>query len=347
MNEEDTIDNEDSEQLIERYMATTHLKAKATSSMPLQGKKITTKNLHLLQRTTVVLTEPFIEDVEELNEGEKIITVEIDKIGHEPEYMGKGKKKQMVKDTRKKFMLTGIQRKINKDDDFLTIATRKYPLSWYWVFRNSEQFFKITDRKLKKWEAEGVKIVPRKADIFRAFHLCPFPSVKVVIVGQDPYYQKNVACGLSFAVRKGFEVPHSLKLIYSEIAAEYRKEKKQYKIPNHGDLTPWAKQGVLLLNMALTTELNKAGKHKHRWDAFVSEVIRSITRYHENIVFMLWGADARKAIKKFIIGKHYVLEAAHPAARFKTKESFQGCGHFIECNRLLEEAEKEPIDWRL
>jgi uracil-DNA glycosylase len=181
---------------------------------------------------------------------------------------------------------------------------------------------------------------PKREEIFNALNLTPFEKVKVVIIGQDPYHGPGQAHGLCFST-KSEDIPRSLRNIYEECGIEK---------PSHGDLTEWAKQGVLLLNATLTVQEGKAGSHQDRgWEEFTGAVIRAVNKKPEAVVFMLWGLRAQK--KGTLITdreKHLVLEAFHPSARVAHShpESFLGCGHFDKANEYLKKQNLDPIDWQ-
>ena len=184
-------------------------------------------------------------------------------------------------------------------------------------------------------------IFPPGKFIFNAFDSTPFEQVKVVILGQDPYHGAGQAMGLSFSVPRGVAVPASLKNIYKELQSDL-----DLPIPNHGDLSAWASQGVFLLNAMLTVEANAAGSHqKIGWQTFTNAVIKKLSDDREGIVFLLWGNFAR-AKKEFIDdSKHFILESAHPSPL--AGNAFAGNKHFSKTNQFLEAQGKTPIDWRV
>ena len=176
--------------------------------------------------------------------------------------------------------------------------------------------------------------------MFRALSLTPYHAVKVVIIGQDPYHGPGQAMGMSFSVREGIPLPPSLKNIYQEI--ETTTGRKQ---PQSGDLTRWAVQGVLLLNAVLTVRGGYAASHLgHGWERFTDRIISLLNNREEPIVFLLWGADARK--KKLLITnpRHTVLEAAHPSP-LSAYHGFFGCNHFNRANEILTQNGQTPIEW--
>lgn len=194
---------------------------------------------------------------------------------------------------------------------------------------------------LKSAKQSGATIYPPGSLIFNAFYKTPFEQVKVVILGQDPYHNPGQAMGLSFSVPKDIRIPPSLKNIYKELHTDLG-----IAIPNHGDLTSWAEQGVFLLNSMLTVEHKKAGSHqKLGWQNFTDAVIKILSEQQENLVFMLWGGFAKK--KKILINdsKHLILEAAHPSPL--AGGAYFGSKHFSKANDYLAQHNKTPIDWQL
>ncbi|WP_026899318.1 uracil-DNA glycosylase [Daejeonella oryzae] len=196
---------------------------------------------------------------------------------------------------------------------------------------------------LKNEQVNGVITYPPNAKIFNAFNHTPFSKVKVVILGQDPYHGKNQAHGLSFSVMDGTAPPPSLKNIFKELKNEYQ----DYRDPKNGDLTPWADQGVLLLNSVLTVEASKAGSHQKRgWELFTDSVISLLSEKKNGIVFMLWGNYAKDKAVLIDQSKHYILTAAHPSP-FSAYNGFFGCNHFIKANEFLQKQNIEKINWQL
>lgn len=219
----------------------------------------------------------------------------------------------------------------------------KIEASWKEVLKNefSQPYFQGLAAFLRKEKEAGKTIYPPGSLIFNAFNITPFHKVKVVILGQDPYHNPGEAMGLSFSVPKGVKIPPSLQNIYKEL-----KDDVGIDIPNHGDLTPWAKQGVFLLNAMLTVERNKPqSHHKIGWQDFTDAVIRKLADEREQLVFMLWGNFAKK--KNVLIDKsrHLILEAPHPSPL--AGGAFFGCKHFSKANNYLKQNGKESIDWQL
>lgn len=187
----------------------------------------------------------------------------------------------------------------------------------------------------------GRVIYPKSGEIFNALDTTLFDDVKVVILGQDPYHGAGQAHGLSFSVREGVALPPSLKNIFKEIDLEFGPTKRK-----NGDLTNWAKQGVLLLNATLTVQDSKAGSHQKKgWEEFTDAIIRALNEKHDHVVFMLWGSTAQKKGAFIDRKKHLVLEAPHPSP-LSAHRGFLGCGHFKKANDYLEKHGKTPIDWR-
>ena len=193
-------------------------------------------------------------------------------------------------------------------------------------------------------EYKQEKIVyPIQSDVFNAFKLTPFNEVKVVILGQDPYHGANQAHGLSFSVQKGVAIPPSLKNIYKELQADI----PGFKIPTHGDLSSWAKQGVLLLNATLTVRAGEPGSHqKMGWEEFTDQAISALSEQREGLVFMLWGRYAQAKASLIDPTKHVVLTAAHPSP-FSAHNGFFGCTHFSKANAYLVKKGEKPIVWQI
>jgi len=191
-------------------------------------------------------------------------------------------------------------------------------------------------------EYRTYRIFPPADDIFNAFHYTPLGKVKVVIFGQDPYHGENQAHGLCFSVKPGVDIPPSLVNIYKELQDELG-----CYIPNHGNLTKWAQQGVLLLNSVLTVEKGKSFSHKNKgWEEFTHKVIQKLADKKAPIVFLLWGNGAKSIVKDINLSNHYVLTCAHPSP-LSAYNGFFGCGHFKKCNEFLIKNNLQPIDWQI
>jgi uracil-DNA glycosylase len=191
-------------------------------------------------------------------------------------------------------------------------------------------------------EYQSGTVYPPPKDIFRAFELCPFDEVKVVILGQDPYHGSGQANGLSFAVHTDVRVPPSLQNIFKEVEADLGKP----LIHTDGDLTRWATQGVLLLNATLTVRAHQPGSHQGKgWEAFTDAAIRALSREREHLVFILWGNYAKQKGAHIDRTKHLVLESPHPSP-FSANNGFFGSTPFSKANAYLRAHGKTPIDWR-
>jgi uracil-DNA glycosylase len=195
--------------------------------------------------------------------------------------------------------------------------------------------FLVEDRKQNR-------VFPPAKLIFNAFNLTPFRSVKVVIIGQDPYHGEGQAHGLCFSVPEGIQPPPSLVNIFKEISRDFG-----YPIPASGNLEKWAKQGVLLLNATLTVRAHQAGSHQGKgWEEFTDAVIQKISDHLEGVVFLLWGNYAQAKASLIDTQKHCVLKTVHPSP-LSAHRGFIGCGHFSKTNEYLLSLGKEPIDWKL
>ena len=197
---------------------------------------------------------------------------------------------------------------------------------------------------LKKVDLERKRFVifPKNELVFYCFNKTPLSKVKVVILGQDPYHGKNQAHGLSFSVPNRIKNPPSLRNIFKEIKSDL-----EIPISENGDLTSWAKQGVLLLNAILTVREKEAGSHqKMGWENYTNAVISKLSAEKEGVVFLLWGAFAQKKAALIDSEKHYVLETTHPSP-FSAYRGFLGCKHFSKTNEILTINNQKPIDWNL
>ncbi len=197
-------------------------------------------------------------------------------------------------------------------------------------------------RAMLKQEYQTQTIYPDMYDIFNALRYTSYSQVKVVILGQDPYHGEGQAHGLCFSVKRGVEPPPSLKNIFKEIQYELGLEP-----PEHGELTDWAKQGVLLLNTALTVRAGQANSHRGMgWEIFTDKIISLLNDREAPMVFLLWGANARQKKELITNPNHLVLTSAHPSP-LSAYNGFFGCGHFKECNLFLQKHQLDPIDWQI
>ena len=199
-------------------------------------------------------------------------------------------------------------------------------------------FKKLTDFVREEYRTK--KIFPPAKLIFNAFDHTPFDQVRVVILGQDPYHGDGQAHGLSFSVNDGVKVPPSLVNMYKEINRDLGTP-----IPQSGNLTRWAKQGVLLLNATLTVVAHNAGSHQGKgWEAFTDAAIKKLAEERENIVFLLWGSYAQKKSAFIDENKHLVLKTVHPSP-LSAHRGFMGCGHFSQANEYLVSKGLKPVVW--
>ena len=214
---------------------------------------------------------------------------------------------------------------------------------WFEVLKEEfeKEYFNKLRHFLKEEKKLGKKIYPPGPLIFNAFDKTPFSKIKVVIIGQDPYHNPGEAMGLCFSIPEEIKVPPSLRNVYKELARS-----TEFIIPQHGDLTKWAEQGVFLLNAMLTVEHKKAGSHRRiGWQNFTDAVINTLSESKEGLVFLLWGNFAKS--KKALIDskKHLVLESVHPSPLAGGK--FHGNEHFVKANEYLELRKMTKINWQI
>lgn len=202
--------------------------------------------------------------------------------------------------------------------------------------------------KFLEYEYQNYNIYPKKEDVFNALNITSFKDIKVVIIGQDPYHEEGQAHGLAFSVLDPTPLPKSLINIYKEIESDIGKDINfKYEKSLSGNLLPWAKQGVLLVNTVLTVREHFANSHKNKgWEIFTDEIIRQINDNKENIIFVLWGNDAKKKGENIDVNKHYVLTAAHPSP-LSASRGFFGCKHFSKINDILIENCIQPINFKI
>lgn len=214
-----------------------------------------------------------------------------------------------------------------------------------WYERLQGEFESEYFAKLKSFlvaEKQQHVVYPPGSQIFNAFDTTPFDKVKVVILGQDPYHTPGFAHGLCFSVQYGVQIPKSLQNIYKELNSDIG-----FQIPNHGNLTRWAEQGVFLLNATLTVRAHEAGSHQHQgWEPFTDKVISTLSEQKSNLVFLLWGGYAKAKSSLIDHSKHLVLTAAHPSP-LSAYNGFFGCRHFSQTNEYLMAHNIQPIDWSL
>jgi len=204
-------------------------------------------------------------------------------------------------------------------------------------------YFKALMQKITAAREAGKHIYPPADAVFNALVYTPLDKVKVVMIGQDPYHGPNQAHGLCFSVLPGVKTPPSLVNIYKELASDI----SDFTTPSHGTLTPWAEQGVLMLNTVLTVEQGKAHSHaKWGWETYTDAVIEAVNTNLEKVVFLLWGSHAQKKGKHIDRTKHLVLHAPHPSP-LSAYKGFFGCKHFSRTNTYLVENGILPINWQV
>lgn len=214
----------------------------------------------------------------------------------------------------------------------------------------SQPYWETLTKFVRDEMAGGDQIFPHPKNIFAAFDRCPFENVNVVILGQDPYHSQSTvnkktvptAHGLCFSVVRGAPLPPSLRNIFKEIAAEV----PGYRIPEHGNLTQWSEQGVLLINSTLTVRAHQPMSHANQgWETFTDAAIRAISDQKSDVVFLLWGRHARAKASLIDTSRHHVLEAPHPSP-FSASSGFFGCEHFKKTNEILKKLGKKTINWQ-
>jgi uracil-DNA glycosylase len=215
-----------------------------------------------------------------------------------------------------------------------------------WYERLKDVFESDSYRNLEIWlnnEYATKTIYPKPENAFNALNLVKYDDVKVVIIGQDPYHNPKQAHGLSFSVESDVQIPPSLNNIYKELNSDLG-----CYIANHGNLTKWAKQGVLLLNSVLTVEKNRPNSHKSKgWEQVTGKVVELLNQRQSPVIFLLWGSYAKNIGKIIDTNKHYVLTAVHPSPMSANQGGWFGCKHFSKTNEILTKLNKTPIDWQI
>ena len=205
---------------------------------------------------------------------------------------------------------------------------------------DKQYYLELREFLIKEYKSH--LIYPDKYKIFEALKLTDYEDVKIVILGQDPYHGPNQAHGLAFSVSLGVPIPPSLLNIYKELERDIN-----FRIPNHGYLVDWSKQGVLLLNTALTVRAGMANSHRGKgWEVFTDQVIRLLSLREKPMVFLLWGKNAAEKEALIDTSKHLVLKAPHPSP-LSAHRGFLGCGHFSKANEFLIKNSLAPINWQL
>lgn len=215
-----------------------------------------------------------------------------------------------------------------------------------WLAHLQDEFASPRIARMREFLAtelgQGKTIYPHGKDIFCALNNTSLEELKVVIIGQDPYHGPGQAHGLCFSVRRGVPPPPSLLNIFKE-----QEQDLEIRQPPHGDLTSWARQGVLLLNSVLTVEAGRAGSHQNKgWEEFTDRVVKVVNEQKKNIIFLLWGSAAQRKGEGIDPLRHHILKAPHPSP-LSAHRGFFGCHHFSKANRILRGMGHPPIDWQL
>ena len=216
--------------------------------------------------------------------------------------------------------------------------------SWLNILKSEfeKPYMKNLSIFLNKEKDKKLKIYPPGSKIFNALNLTPFDKVKVVILGQDPYHGVKQANGLSFSVERGIKIPPSLENIYKELFSDI-----QLQRPDHGDLTNWAKQGVLLLNTVLTVEHGKPASHSNKgWEEFTDNILNKLVSKKNNLIFILWGKKAQEKISLIDQSKHKIIQSSHPSP-YSANNGFFGSKPFSKTNDFLESNNLGIINWDL
>ncbi|MBL4706045.1 MAG: uracil-DNA glycosylase [Flavobacteriales bacterium] len=229
-------------------------------------------------------------------------------------------------------MVTKTAQKPKIDDSWLEVLGEEFEKPYFIELKNQIMIDKSRS-----------EIFPPSDQIFSAFNTTPFEDVKVVIIGQDPYHGIHQANGLCFSVSDGIKHPPSLENIFKELSKDLG-----LPIPKSGNLEPWAKQGVLLLNASLTVRQAAANSHqKYGWQEFTDTVIQQLSDKRTDVVFLLWGGFAKKKGAKIDVEKHHVLTSGHPSPLSANKGHWYGNRHFSKTNEILQRIGKNPINWSI
>jgi len=221
--------------------------------------------------------------------------------------------------------------------------TSPIPTSWQAVLQHeTEQPYYQHLQVFLATERATATVFPAEDEVFAALDLTPYDNANVLILGQDPYHDTNQAHGLAFSVQPGIAPPPSLVNIFKELHSDVG-----FRVPNNGYLVPWAKQGVLLLNTALTVRAHQANSHKGQgWERFTDAVISALNARGEPVIFVLWGANARKKLALIDQSRHIVIESAHPSP-LSARNGFFGSRPFSRINAALHDFGKAEVDWQL
>lgn len=243
-------------------------------------------------------------------------------------------------------LITDDRDEIKQNWSILDISMNATPKGWLDVFRAAISEIRRISRDLDQDVREHGHFFPLRKNLFKAFDICPLDAVKVVIIGQDPYHSTDHngypdAMGMSFSVGRENRIPSSLQNIYKEVGRSI----PDWRRPNHGDLTDWSKQGVLMMNTCLTVRPHKAKSHGGLWMGFISKVITAIGEKNPQCIYVLWGKEAEKVTSQ-LSNKNIILATSHPSG-FSAHRGFVGCDHFVKINQELQKQGRRPIDWSL
>ncbi len=209
--------------------------------------------------------------------------------------------------------------------------------------QRTEPYYQQLTAFVNQERQQGKVIYPPKDEVFTAFKTTPLEQVRVVLIGQDPYHGPNQAHGLCFSVKRGIKPPPSLANMYKELATDI----PGFQIPEHGDLTKWAEQGILMLNTVLTVEQGQAHSHANAgWEIFTTEALKLLNAQPRPIIFVLWGSHAIKKGAVITAPQHQILSGPHPSP-LSAYRGFFGCGHFSKVNGLLSARGEAPIEWQV
>jgi uracil-DNA glycosylase len=217
------------------------------------------------------------------------------------------------------------------------------PASWRGILADEleQPYYHALEEFVDRERREQV-VFPPDDEVFTALELTPYPKVKVLLLGQDPYHDHNQAHGLCFSVRPGIPPPPSLLNIFRELHDDVG-----FRIPNNGYLVKWAEQGILMLNAVLTVRAHQPNSHKGKgWEKFTDAVIRKVNQHDKPIIFVLWGGYAQKKIDLIDTGRHHVIQSAHPSP-LSARRGFFGSRPFSRINNILRTAGSKPIDWQI
>ena len=239
-----------------------------------------------------------------------------------------------------------IRPPIQEDWTIAQIVINQSPLGWLEVFKSAWPELDHISQKLARDVQVNGQFYPLKDNIFRVFELCPLNQVKIVIFGQDPYHSCGAdglptAQGLAFSVHRTAQIPSSLNNIYKMLS----KTVTGFGQPTHGDLISWAVQGVFLLNTSLTVLPGRPNSHKGYWLGLINKVIKAIVASNPNVIFLLWGNEAKK-MRRIIGERGHILETSHPSG-LSARYGFNDCDHFNQANQILIKLGSKPIDWQI